>query len=106
MASNLKLDLESCDKLIDWSLLYLATSRLEIIRSVCLCVRFHLALRESHLKAMKRIFKYLAGTKGLGPSYLRGNNLKLIEYFDANYTFYKVDSTRIHWVVPYALAFK
>ena len=40
-------------------LLYLTTSRLDIIFSVCLCARFQKEPREFHLSTVKRIFKYL-----------------------------------------------
>ncbi|GKB68087.1 hypothetical protein Tco_0929499, partial [Tanacetum coccineum] len=38
------------------SLLYLTTSRPDIMFSVCLCARFQEDLKTSHLKAVKRIF--------------------------------------------------
>jgi len=48
------------------SLLYLTTIRLDIMFSVCLCVRFQASPKESHLTCVKRIFRYIAGTKNLG----------------------------------------
>jgi len=48
------------------SLLYLTTSRPNILFSVCLCARFQSDPRESQLTAVKRIFRYLKGTKNLG----------------------------------------
>ena len=44
------------------SLLYLTTSRLDIMYSVCLCARFQSCPKESHLSAVKRILKYLQRT--------------------------------------------
>ena len=44
------------------SLLYLTASRPNIIFSVCLCARFQACPKESHLSAVKRIFRYLIGT--------------------------------------------
>ena len=44
------------------SLLYLTTSRLDIMYSVCLCARFQSCPKESHLSAVKRILRYLKGT--------------------------------------------
>ncbi|GJY53727.1 retrovirus-related pol polyprotein from transposon TNT 1-94, partial [Tanacetum coccineum] len=41
------------------SLLYLTASRLDIMFSVCLCARFQEAPKSSHLKAVKRIFRYI-----------------------------------------------
>ena len=48
------------------SLLYLTASRPDILFSVCLCARFQSDPRESHLTAVKRIFRYLKGTTNLG----------------------------------------
>ena len=53
------------------SLLYLIASRLDIMFSVCLCARFQSCPNESHLLAVKRIFRYLSGTIGLGLWYPR-----------------------------------
>lgn len=39
------------------SLLYLTTSRLDNLFSVCLCERFLSDLRESHFTTIKRIFR-------------------------------------------------
>jgi len=41
------------------SLLYLTTSRPNIMFVVCLCARFQANPKESHLKIAKRILKYL-----------------------------------------------
>ncbi|GKE95501.1 hypothetical protein Tco_1580356 [Tanacetum coccineum] len=41
------------------SLMYLTTSRTDIQFSTCLCVRYQANLKESHLIAVKRIFRYL-----------------------------------------------
>ena len=48
------------------SLLYLTASRPDILFSVCLCARFQSAPTETHLLAVKRIFKYLINTLNLG----------------------------------------
>ena len=42
------------------SFLYLTASRLDFC--VCLCARFQACPKESHLIALKRIFRYLIGT--------------------------------------------
>ena len=44
------------------SLLYVTASRPNVMFSVCMCVRFQASPRESHLKATKRILKYLKHT--------------------------------------------
>jgi len=48
------------------SLLYLTTSRSDIMFVVCLCARYQANPKESHLKAAKRILKYLKGTTNVG----------------------------------------
>ena len=47
------------------SLLYLTASRPDIMMSVCLCARFQANPKESHLRAVKRILRYLNNTKRL-----------------------------------------
>jgi len=67
------------------SLLYLTTSRPDILFSVCLCGRFQSNPRESHLTTVKRIFKYLIGTTNLGLLYRKSLDYKLIGFCDADY---------------------
>ncbi|CAM8914830.1 unnamed protein product [Rhodiola kirilowii] len=47
------------------SLLYLTASRPDILFSVCLCARFQADPRETHVKVVKRILRYLKGTDDL-----------------------------------------
>ena len=47
------------------SLLYVTVSRLDVMFSVCICARFQASPRESHLKATKRILRYLKHTQML-----------------------------------------
>ena len=44
------------------SLLYVTASRSDVIFSVCICARFQASPRENHLKATKRILRYLKHT--------------------------------------------
>ena len=70
MSSNGKLDNDKKGKSVDLklyramigSLLYLTTSRPDIIFSVCLCTRYQSNPKESHIKAIKKIIIYLNGT--------------------------------------------
>jgi len=73
------------------SLLYLTTSRLDIMFSVCLCARFQSNPKESHLLAIKRIFKYLKGTQNVGLWYPCGDNIDFIGYSNVDFTGSKVD---------------
>ncbi|XP_018623456.1 secreted RxLR effector protein 161-like [Nicotiana tomentosiformis] len=64
-------------------LLYLTVSRPDIMFSMCKCVRFQLAPKESHLTAVKRIIRYLIGTISYGLWYPHSNNFKLEGFSDA-----------------------
>ena len=74
MSSTTKLNKDENGKPVDekhfrstiGSLLYLTASRLDIMFAICLCARFQSSPRESHLNAIKRIFKYLNGSLHLG----------------------------------------
>ncbi|KAL4291224.1 hypothetical protein GQ457_14G005130 [Hibiscus cannabinus] len=73
------------------SLLYLTASRPDIMFSVCLCARFQANPKESHLKAVKRIFRYLLDTPSLGLWYPRDSTFDLHAYSDADYGGSKID---------------
>nr|KYP56316.1 Copia protein [Cajanus cajan] len=67
------------------SLLYLTTSRPDIMFSVCICARFQVRPKEVHLQAIKRILRYLKGKADLGISFYRSQNFSLLGYYDADY---------------------
>ncbi|GJV58390.1 retrovirus-related pol polyprotein from transposon TNT 1-94 [Tanacetum coccineum] len=48
------------------SLMYLTSSRPDLIYVVCLCARYQARPSETHLQAMKQIFRYLKGTINMG----------------------------------------
>nr|GFC47635.1 putative ribonuclease H-like domain-containing protein [Tanacetum cinerariifolium] len=48
------------------SLMYLTSSRPDIMFAVCACVRFQVTPKVSHINAVKRIFRYLKGKPYLG----------------------------------------
>ncbi|XP_070017009.1 secreted RxLR effector protein 161-like [Nicotiana sylvestris] len=73
------------------SLWYLTTSRPNIVFSVGLCARFQSNTKESHLKAAKRILRYLKGTRDLVLFYPSGDSFDLIGCADADYAGYMVD---------------
>jgi len=66
------------------SLLYLTASRPDILFSACLWARFQSDPRESHLTAVKRIFRYLKGTTNLGLLYRKSLDYKLVGFCDAD----------------------
>ena len=73
------------------SLLYLTASRPDIMFATCLCARFQSNPKESHLIAIKRIFRYLKGTPNLGLWYPKNNGFDLIGYSDSDYAGCKID---------------
>jgi len=73
------------------SLLYLTASRPNIQFSVCLCARFQSNPKESHLKAAKRILKYLKGTSNVGLLYPNESNIVLSGFSYSNYVGCKLD---------------
>ncbi|KAJ9558506.1 hypothetical protein OSB04_013120 [Centaurea solstitialis] len=73
------------------SLMYLTASRPDIMFSTCLCARYQSKPKVSHLKAVKRIFRYLKGTINLGIWYPKGSGYELTGYTDADHGGCKLD---------------
>ena len=73
------------------SLLYLTASRPDIYFSVYLCGHFQANPKESHLIAIKRIFRYLVGTQDLGLWYPKDTSFDLVGYSDADFAGSKMD---------------
>ncbi|GJW80435.1 hypothetical protein Tco_0144410 [Tanacetum coccineum] len=67
------------------SLLYLITSRPDIMFSVCLCACFQENPKTTHLEAVKSIFRYIRGTIHLGLCYPKGTGVETIFYADSDY---------------------
>nr|GEZ72373.1 hypothetical protein [Tanacetum cinerariifolium] len=67
------------------SLLYLTTSRPDIMFSVCLCARFQENPKTTHLEAVKRIFRYIRGTSLLGLWYPKGTRIETVVYADSDH---------------------
>jgi hypothetical protein len=62
------------------SLLYVTASRPDVMFSVCMCDRFQASPRESHLKATKRILRYLKYTQNVRLWYPKSAKFELIGY--------------------------
>jgi hypothetical protein len=81
MGTNGHLDLDMGGKSVDQkvyrsmigSLLYLCASRPDIMLFVCMCARFQADPKEVHLRAIKRILRYLVYTPKFGLWYPRGS---------------------------------
>ncbi|GJX34210.1 ribonuclease H-like domain-containing protein [Tanacetum coccineum] len=68
------------------SLMYLTSSRPDIMFLVCACSRFQVQPKVSHLHAVKRIFRYLKGQPKLGLWYPKDSPLILEAFSDSDYT--------------------
>ncbi|KAD7477010.1 hypothetical protein E3N88_00146 [Mikania micrantha] len=93
MSSTTQLDADLKGKSVDetlyrcmiGSLMYLTASRPDIMFATCVCARFQAAPKESHLIAVKRIFRYLQGTQSLEIWYSTGHSCKLVAFSDSDY---------------------
>ncbi|GJV80949.1 putative ribonuclease H-like domain-containing protein [Tanacetum coccineum] len=67
------------------SLMYLTSSRPDIMFAVCACARYQVNPKVSHLHAVKRIFRYLKGQPKLGLWYPKDSPFDLVAYTDSDY---------------------
>ncbi|GKA48680.1 hypothetical protein Tco_0741638 [Tanacetum coccineum] len=67
------------------SLMYLTSSRPNIMFFVCACARFQVTPKASHLNAVKRIFRYLKHQPKLGLWYPRDSPFELEAFSDSDY---------------------
>nr|GEX65025.1 hypothetical protein [Tanacetum cinerariifolium] len=67
------------------SLMYLTSSRPDIMFAVCACARFKVTPKASHLHAVKRIFRYLKGKPHWGLWYPKDSPFNLVAYSDSDY---------------------
>ncbi|GJW21994.1 putative ribonuclease H-like domain-containing protein [Tanacetum coccineum] len=67
------------------SLMYLTSSRPDIMFTVCVCARFQVNPKVLHLHAVKRIFRYLKGQPKLGLWYPKDSPFDLVAYTDSDY---------------------
>nr|GEX81696.1 retrovirus-related Pol polyprotein from transposon TNT 1-94 [Tanacetum cinerariifolium] len=88
-----KLDLDQNGTLVDatkyhsmiGALMYLTSSRPDIVHATCLCARYQAKLTEKHLKEVKRIFRYLWGTVNTSLWYTKDSGFELTGFSDADY---------------------
>ncbi|GKA64641.1 hypothetical protein Tco_0764348 [Tanacetum coccineum] len=93
MATKPKLDADLSEKLVDQtnyrskigSLMYLTSSRPDIVQVVCYCARCKARPSEKHLKEVKRIFRYLRGTINMGLWYPTDSGFELTAFSDADH---------------------
>ncbi|GKB31948.1 retrovirus-related pol polyprotein from transposon TNT 1-94 [Tanacetum coccineum] len=93
MATKPKLDADLSGEPVDQtdyrskigSLMYLTSSRPDIVQAVCYCARYQARPTEKHLKEVKRIFRYLRGTINMGLWYSKGSGFELTTFSDADH---------------------
>ncbi|GKB14151.1 hypothetical protein Tco_0848074 [Tanacetum coccineum] len=67
------------------SLMYLTSSRPDLIHAVCLCAWYQAKPTKKHLQEVKRIFRYLKGTINMGLWYSKDTGMSLTTYADADH---------------------
>ncbi|GKA73409.1 ribonuclease H-like domain-containing protein [Tanacetum coccineum] len=67
------------------SLMYLTSSRPDLVQAVCYCARYQARPTQKHLKEVKRIFKYLKGTINMGLWYPKDSGFNLTAFSDADH---------------------
>jgi len=73
------------------SLMYATASRPDIMFATCLCARYQSNPKESHMLAVKRIYRYLKGSPRLGLWYPKDSGLELMGYSDSDHAGCKID---------------
>nr|GEY44338.1 retrovirus-related Pol polyprotein from transposon TNT 1-94 [Tanacetum cinerariifolium] len=67
------------------ALMYLTSSRPNIVHATCLCARYQAKPTEKHFKEVKRIFCYLWGIINTGLWYTKDSSFELTGFSEANY---------------------
>ncbi|GKB28979.1 putative ribonuclease H-like domain-containing protein [Tanacetum coccineum] len=73
------------------SLMYLTSSRPDIMFAVCACARYQVNPKVLHLHAVKRIFRYLKGQLKLCLWYSKDSPFDLVAYTDSDYAGVSLD---------------
>nr|GFB47175.1 hypothetical protein [Tanacetum cinerariifolium] len=68
------------------ALMYLTSSRPDIVHATCLCAWYQAKPTGKYLKEVKRIFRYLRGTVNTGLWYTKDSGFELTRFSDADYT--------------------
>ncbi|GKD31773.1 retrovirus-related pol polyprotein from transposon TNT 1-94, partial [Tanacetum coccineum] len=63
-------------------LMYFTASRPDLVFAVCMCARYQASPTKKHLKALKRVFRYLRGTINWGLWYPKDTAMALTAYAD------------------------
>nr|GEX59356.1 ribonuclease H-like domain-containing protein [Tanacetum cinerariifolium] len=68
-----------------WSLMYLTSSRPDLVQAICYCARYQARPTDKHLKDVKRIFWYLKETINMGLWYLKDFSFEPTAFSDADH---------------------
>nr|GEY08042.1 hypothetical protein [Tanacetum cinerariifolium] len=90
---NDKLDLDQIGTPVDatkyhsmiGALMYLTSSRPDIVHATCICAIYQAQPTKKHLKEVKRIFRYIRGTINMGLWYTKDSGFELTGFSDADY---------------------
>ncbi|GJW82709.1 hypothetical protein Tco_0155854 [Tanacetum coccineum] len=93
MVEKSKLDEDPQGKVVDptcyrgmiGTLMYLTSSRPDLVFPVCICARYQANPPEKHIHAVKRIFRYLRGTINMGLWYSKDSCIALTAFADADH---------------------
>ncbi|GJX31235.1 retrovirus-related pol polyprotein from transposon TNT 1-94 [Tanacetum coccineum] len=93
MVEKTKLDVDTLGKAVDpthyrgmvGTLMYLTSSRPDLVYAVCMCARYQARPTKKHLHAVKRILRYLKGTVNLGLWYPKDFAIALTAFADADH---------------------
>nr|GFB82839.1 uncharacterized mitochondrial protein AtMg00810-like [Tanacetum cinerariifolium] len=93
MVEKSKLDKDTQGKVVDpihyrgmvGTLMYLTSSRPNLVCAVYMCAWYQARTIEKHLHAIKRIFRYLKGTASRGLWYLKDSAIALTGFADVDH---------------------
>nr|GEW88319.1 hypothetical protein [Tanacetum cinerariifolium] len=93
MATKPKLDADLSGNPVDQtdhhskigSLMYLTSSRPDIVQAICFSARYQSRPTEKRLKEVKRIFRYLRCTVNMGLWYPKGSSFELTAFLDVDH---------------------
>nr|GFD02175.1 hypothetical protein [Tanacetum cinerariifolium] len=106
MVEQAKLKLDLVGKPVDHtdyrsmikSLMYVTSSRPDIMFATCMCARNQANPNEHHVSAVKRIFRYLKWTINLGLWYPKDSSFDLTAYSDADHAGCHLDRIKSEYV--------
>nr|GEU53117.1 hypothetical protein [Tanacetum cinerariifolium] len=106
IATKPKLDADLSGNLIDQtdysskigSLMYLTSSRPDIVEAVCFCARYQSRPTEKYLKEVKRIFRYLRGDK-LVSWMSKKQNCTAMSSAEAEYIVLSASCAQVMWMI-------